>query len=322
MIRPFLRFVCLFVIATELICPRASAQTLSGQEVEGILEELTTIEEVLNGSRVSLRTSAVHAFEAAAVSDKTAYEFFLQCHKTLNFDAKEASFTDFRAWRDKNEDGIKTKSNLAALRLQLQYLVLTMKAAEGVKRETLIPELENFVANIITHSEELGKSGMKTLEGSVKTSIFAEAYKLHKSLELSDWCFEPGKLGDVYEKTVFPFMRSEHSESLGAAWDRRIDLEKKFVLITQEENQFQLNKFQTERLPQLHWQRATDIFRSDSPKQGAQSMLALLKENPNHTSLKNWLTEFRGLLGSSAVTKKTPEESTPLADETKPLGFE
>ncbi len=322
MTRALFTFACLITLSGGLTGPRASAEPLSGREVESILGELETIEEVLNGNRVSLRTSAVRAFEAAAASDKAAYEFYLQCHKTLNFDAKDASFTDFRAWRERNEEKIKSKSNLAALRLQLQYLVLTMKAAEGVKREALIPELENFVANIVAHAEELERSGMKTLEESVKTSIFAEAYKLDKSLELPNWSFEPGRFGQVYEQTVFPYLRSERPESLGAAWDRRIELEKRFVLIMQEDNQFELDKFQTERLPQLYWRKATDIYSSHSPKQGAQSMLALLKGNPNHTSLKNWLEEFRTLLESSEVATPASSETTPPVDASNPLGFE
>ncbi|MDF1740968.1 MAG: hypothetical protein P1U86_17530 [Verrucomicrobiales bacterium] len=322
MIRSFLTFTCLFVFTGGLMTAPARSEPLSGGEVESILKELTTIEEVLKGDRVSIRTSAVRAFEAAAASDKAVYEFYLQCHKTLKFDAKDASFTDFRAWREKNEERIKDKSNLAALRLQLQYLVLTLKAAEGVKREVLIPELEGFVANIVAHSEELEDSGMKTLRESVKTSIFAEAYKLDKSLEVQDWSFEPGRFGNVYESTIFPFLREEQPGNLGAAWDRRIELEKRYVLITEEENQFELDKFQTERLPELHWQKAKDLFSSYSPKQGAQSMLAILKGNPGHTSLKKWVEEFRTLLQSNIEAEAPSEETPPPVDPANPLGFE
>lgn len=322
MIRPLFSLTCLFAFTGGVITPPLHSEPLTGDEVESILNELATIEEDLKGDRVSIRTNAVRAFEAAAASDKAVYEFYLQCHKTLKFDAKDASFTDFRAWREKNEGRIKSKSNLAALRLQLQYLVLTLKAAEGVKREALIPELESFVANIVAHSEELEDSGMKTLRESVKTSIFAEAYKLDKSLEVPDWSFEPGKFGDVYEKTIFAYLRAEQPGSLEAAWDRRIELEKRYVLITEEENQFELDKFQTERLPELRWQKATDIYSSYSAKQGAQSMLALLKGNPGNTSLKKWLEEFRALLESNIPAKIPSDNPPPPLDPSNPLGFE
>lgn len=322
--RTFPTFLCLSVFAWRIICPLTAADSLSEEEVEGILGQLAVIEDEHNGNRVSLRTSAVRAFETAAASDKAAYEFYLQCHKELKFDAKDASFSDFRAWRERNEERIKSKSNLSALRLQLQYLVLTMKAAEGVDRETLVPELESFVANIVSHSKDLERSGMTTLEESVKTSIFAEAYKLNKSLEVSNWCFEPGNFGDVYAKTIFPFMRSEHPESLADAWDRRISLSKDFVMITQEENQFELDKFQTERLPELNWQKASDLYQNYSSKQGAQSMLTLLRGNPSHTSLKNWLDQFRELLAtsSSATPEAPPANTAPSVNNEGPLSFE
>ena len=301
----------------------SAEENLSHQQIEGILQELSTIEDVLAGKRVSLRTSAVQAFEAASSSDKAAYEFFLQCHKVLNFDAKDASFSDFRKWRENNEKRDKTGENLAAMRLQLQYLVLTMKASEGVKREFIIPELEAFVANIVNHTEELGSSGMRTLKGSVKSTIFAEAYKLNKSLEVEDWCFEPGNLGGVYEKSVFPYMRSENPDELAAAWDRRIGLEKRSVAISREGNDFELNKFETERLPQLYWMKATDLYQNASQQMGAQSMLSLLKSNPNHTSLKNWVAEFRTLLQSSIVeTTPSPESTAPAEEPTGGFRFE
>ena len=318
MIRKPILIVSLASILTGgLTLTPASADPLSRPEINGILQELTNIEDVLSGKRVSLRTNAVQAFEAASSSEKAAYEFYVQCHKVLNFDAKDASFSDFRAWRERDEKRTKTKENIAAMRLQLQYLVLTMKAAEGVKKEFIIPELESFVANIVNHTEDLGSNGMRTLNKSVKTTIFAEAYKLNKSLEIENWCFEPGSLGGVYEKSVFPYMRSEARDNLGAAWDRRIQLEKRTILITRKDNEYELNKFETEKLPQLHWQKANDIYLNFSQKQGSQSMLALIKSNPNHTSLKSWVEGFRELLlGSTPPITAPPITAPPIPDTT------
>ena len=42
---------------------------LTGEEIEVLLKELDTIQGVLDGNRVSLRTSAVQTFTAAAASD-------------------------------------------------------------------------------------------------------------------------------------------------------------------------------------------------------------------------------------------------------------
>jgi hypothetical protein len=309
-----LQFTAFFLgayLATPTSADPLSADPLSEEEINGLLEELSVIEDFLTGERVSLRTSAVHAFEAASSSDKAAYEFYVQCHKTLNFDAKDSSFSEFRAWREKNEDKINNKENLAAIRFQLQYLVLTMKAAEGVKRETLIPELENFVTDIVADTENLGGMGMRTLRSSVKSTIFAEAYKLNKSLEVDNWSFEPGNFGEVYDQSVFPFFRKEAPEALSAAWDRRINLEKQSVIIRYEDNDYELEKFETERLPELYWAKATDIYINVSPKQGSQAMLAMLKGNPGHTSLKKWLEQFRDLLATTAEQSS----AVPVVDE-------
>ncbi len=299
------------------------ADPLSGVEKEGLLLELNTIQEVLDGNRVSLRTSAVATFQAAAANEKAVYEFFLQCHKQLKFDSRDASFSEFRKWRESNEKRMKSKTNLIAMRLQLQYLVLSLRAAEGVKPEVIMPELEIFVANIASHAKDLESGGMRTLQGSVKKTIFAEAYKLDKSLEMENWSYSPGDYGSVYEKAIFPYIRGAKPETLAATWDRRIGLEKRFLLATQENNPIALQKFDTERLPQLLWQKAVDVYKSFSEQQAAKSMLQMVKVNPDHPNIKKWVDEFRALLaGAKEQNTETNTENPVQPNRNNPLGFE
>lgn len=305
------------------------ADPLSGEERESILSQLVAIEEGYEGNRVSVRTSAVQTFQAAAASDKAAYEFYLQCHKKLKFDAKDASFSDFRKWRESNEDRLRTKANLMAMRLQLQYLVLSLRAAEGVKMEVIVPELETFVGNIVVHYEDLEQQGMRTLRQSVDKTIFAEAYQLHKSLEMENWCFSPANFPDVYEKTVFPHIRATDPKGIGAAWDRRISLEKKLFIAREVEDKVAIYEFEKEKLPALYWSKAIDIYKVVSQREGAASMLQLLRANPEHPELKNWMDYFRELLKdeASAGSTQSPAVTRPAAAEVKPnpgnpLGFE
>jgi len=92
---------------------------------------------------------------------------------------------------------------------------------------------------------------------------------------------------------------------------RRINLEKQSVIIRYEDNDYELEKFETERLPELYWAKATDIYINVSPKQGSQAMLAMLKGNPGHTSLKKWLEQFRDLLATTAEQNS----AVPAVDE-------
>ena len=310
-------------LITGLAIPTV-ADSLTGDERGSILLELNEIQDVLDGEQLSLRTSAAQTFQAASASNDAAYEFYLKCHKILNFDPKGASYTEFRNWRDRQEDRVKTESNLSAMRVQLQYLVLSMKAAESADFDTIIPELEQFIANVVTNSESLN---MRTMQEPVTNTIFAQAYNLDKSLTMENWSYSPGNYSKVYEQTIFPFFRATATQGLAAAWDRRIALESGLFSRTHEGNVEALEKFQKERLPALHWQKSMDLYNSVSQKQGAAALIQLVRANPEHPEIRNWVGSFAELLknttkSASEEYPETTKETPPPVDPNNPLGFE
>lgn len=285
------------LIALAGLNGRICAEPLSGEQKENLLSQLKEIEAVVDGKRVNLRSGAVQTFLAASRSDEAAYEFYLNCHKKLRFDARDARFTEFRDWRDKNENRIKTKSNLIAMRLQLQYLVLTLRIAEGVERQAIIPELEAFVANTVSHVEDLGTDGLRTLRSSIKGTIFAQAYDLDQSLEVENWNYSPGDFFKCYDETVLPFFRTAQPEELANAWDRRINLEKQLTELTRSDNPIAMEAFSSEKLPRLYWAKARDVFLNASQQYGAAAMLNIIRTYTEHPDTSNWIDDLRDLLG-------------------------
>lgn len=275
------------------------AAPLTSDQLAKLLKELDAVEAEVNGKRMAMRSSAVEAFRKAAASDKAAYEFYLACVKELRFDSREARASEFREWRDRNEDRLKDDTQTAVLRLQLQYLVLTLRKAEGVEMGTIVPELETFVAGIAANAESLAGS-MRDLRESVLRTPFAQVYELNKSLKLSDWSEAPGNFEEVYGATVLPYYRKYLPEKLGEAWDRRIDAQSRLVATLQAEDPVALETYQTEELPRLKWAKAKDIYEHVSQPHGSIAMLNLLKENPGHPNASKWLEEFKVLLGKTA----------------------
>lgn len=287
-------FVALFLAPVR---GKAEADPLGEDVRQRILGELSTIEEVVTGKRVSTRKTAVAMFQNAAASDKATYEFFLECVKMLRFDEKGGSYSDFREWRERNEGSAKDESHLLAMRLQLQYLVLTLRAAEGVDRASIVPELEEFVGRIVANAELLEGAGWKTLREPVNRTVFAEAYELNQSLQMEQWHYAPGDYAGVYEQTVLPYFRAENPAELPAAWDRRIQLESQLVELAAEEDESAIETFRDERLPRLHWQKGVDLFQHVSQQQGATALLQILRTNADHPDATKWIGEVKGLLG-------------------------
>lgn len=298
LLRPFLSVLPLLACLPS--SPSAFAQALTPEQFEKIQQELNRIEGVVEEKRISSRSSAVSAFQKGAASDKAALDLYFECFKEVRFDRQDARSSDYRDWREKNEERVKEKENLAALRLQLQYLVLTLRAAEGVSRETLIPELESFAASIVANANEF-EEGLKRLREPVNATVFAQAYGLDKSLKVDNWSFNPGNFDSIYNQSVLPFYRESQPEALAAAWDRKIKLETDFVMATSEKNPSALETFKTETLPQLQFQKGRDMFAFCSQQQGALTMINLLKNHPDHPRAGDWLQEFRELLVQAMI---------------------
>lgn len=319
-------------------------QALTPDQIEKILQELKQISTQVEGSRLSSRTSAVAAFQKAVTSDKATLELYLACYKEVRFDRQDARSSDFRGWRERNEDLVKDPGTLAALRLQLQYLILTLRAAENVPFKTLIPELESFAANVVANAELLsgagpatssssgrgqsrnqghggnqgggggaGKTedGWKRLRESITSTVFAEAYGLDKSLKLANWSLTPGNFVSIYEKSVFPYYQHADPTQLAAAWDRRVKLEADYMSSTLADNPTALEVYKTETLPELQYEKARDVFKYASQQQGALAILNLLKTSSAHPKASDWISELTGLLKDAATPQ--PASAAPAA---------
>ena len=276
------------------------AQQLSPEQRQSLLGELEKLEETVNEKRLSVRSSAVDAFRAASSSPKAAYDFYLRCHKELKFTRAEARESEYRAWREKQESRMKSDEAMTALQIQLQYLVITLRRAEGAKLETLIPEIETFVANIVANVEELG-SASRILMEPVNRTIFAEAYELNQSLKLDSWAFAPGNYQEVYNNIIFPFYRAEKPEMLAAAWDKRIQLEKFHTETTREDDKIALTKLEDEKIPRLYWAKSVDLFENGFEDQSVLTMMNILRSQSDHPDASKWIEQLKGLLSTPAA---------------------
>ena len=168
---------------------------------------------------------------------------------------------------------------------------------------------------------------MRTIREPVTNTIFAQAYDLDKSLTMENWSYSPGNYSEVYEQTVFPFFRATATQELAAAWDRRIALESGLFSRTYDGNAEALEKFQKERLPALLWQKSMDVYNFVSQKQGAAALIQIVRANPEHPEIRNWVGSFTELLkntttSSSEEYPETTKQIPPPVDPNNPLGFE
>jgi hypothetical protein len=273
------------------------------------LEELETLSKAVSAKKFA---GAKDAFTAAMASDKALYDFLLACHRQLDFpNAKE---TEFRAWRDKQEARFKNAAHLLVVRLQLQYLVLSIHAAESKTKDRapVMTELANFMGTLAGVADRLGDEA-DALKKPVTDSVFGKLYQLDGELKGEGWELAPGRITEIYEKVLIPWYRANKPASVIGAWDARIGAAEKMALAGGEK---EMEQFTTKQLPSLRWKRAKELYSIGSHNQALPQLFAIIKEHPTHPNAQEWIASLRDLL--SGKTEESPGEAAATAAQAVP----
>jgi hypothetical protein len=306
------------ILAAALSLSSAHADVLSAAEREALLQKLEEMRADAESKVDARYRAAIAAYQAAMASDDAAMELYLNCVEKVNFKDQQRKNADFREWKRREADRLSDPAIGLALRLQLRWLILTLRAAsEKTERADLTSGVREVVDTIVTDAEKL-KNQRQILDQSAVSSLFARAYEIGE-VKVSDWVFSPGQIGEVYEKILLPPLRaSRQADSLRSAWIRRIQQEirlreflpeerdeggKRRIGMANDMRSPGYEQFIANTVPELQWSMEMDLFRHGDERNSALRMLAHLEKNLGHKSARKWATEFAMLLrGEDAET--------------------
>jgi hypothetical protein len=313
-----------FLVCSALTVSTVHADPLSAADREALLENLEKIRENAD-SRVDARFRlAIAAYREAMGSEEAAMEFYLKCIEKVNFEDQQKKNADFRDWKRKEDDHLKDMGFRLALRYQLRWLILTLRASsEKANRSELAVEAQEIVDSVFRDADKLEDQG-QALNQPVTATVFARAYEIG-NLEKNEWPLSPVDLGDIYEKIIFPPLRMPtRVESLRAAWIKRIQQEGIKIEIAGDNNNngggggrrngqpgpgpkstVEHDRFVMERIPEFQWQMEMDLFKSGDEAGAAMRMLAHIEKHLAHKSAREWGQQLKNLL--------TPKPATPVA---------
>lgn len=293
--------------------PPGAGQTISDDQAMRILEQLDELEDQIRSGNRRARSTAIQRFREASASPRAATEFYLECVQALDFEANEARQSDFRAWRDRNQRRLSSDSHALALQLQLQYLVMSIRAAETDPTEMapVIAELQQFMNNMVANQERIADQA-DMLRRPVTNTIFARAYGLDRSLRNENWEFSPMNYGGIFDKTLLPFYREFRPEQLGQAWNLRMRIEQ--VLAEESMDKAGYERFVRERIPEMQWDRAQDLFENEFRHQAITEMLAVVRNHPGHARAPGWIRTLRNQLVETFNTQPITPESGEITD--------
>lgn len=306
------------LLALLTACAAVRGETLSSADREALLEQLERIRESVD-SRISERfRAAIAAYQTAAASNEAAKEFYLRCVEKVDFEDQHKKSSEFREWKKREGDRLSDPGAGPALRMQLQWLILTLRASSERANAASLAESAREVLDAIYADAARFKGQQQILNQPVTATVFARAYEITE-VQVERWPLAPAMIGPIYEEILLPPLRHpDRLDQLRAAWLKRIQQE-----IARQEywrsgdsgrkigtadalRPPEYQKFLEEQVPALQWQMETDLFKAGDESGSALRMLAHLEKHITHASSREWADAFRGLIAPLPETSAPP----------------
>ncbi len=301
-------------LAFFLLLPAARAQQeIPPAEAAAMLSKLKDFKETNKENVKAYRGKVVQEIAAAAQSNASAIACYLEAVKATDFSGKNRENTQFRDWKKKNEEKIKSPDMQNAVRLQLTYLVLTLQHAAGMKTKDLIGPLMQY-CNQVLEDPELEKQ--PELKKPLSESLIVKWYNIGGLLPdgEGEWEMSPGNVEGIYETTVLPALREVKDPRLIQYWDAKIAREGSQA--RQSALAFNAGKFIEVRKPALLWNRAEDLLVLGQKSKAIGEMFALIKAHPSHPQVGGWIGTLEGILSAAAPAPAPLPASSPVPGAT------
>lgn len=317
--------LAVFFCAVALISA-ARAEPLSVSDRAVLLENLEKLRETSDSKINSRFRMAQAAYREAITSDEAVIDFYLKCTEKLNFTDQKKKPSEFREWKHAESDRLGDPAFKIALRCQLQWLILTLRAyPEKVTVESLAPDAQDIIDGMFSNADRL-KTQAKTLNQPVTSTVFAKVFEI-TGPEKKKWPLCPMDLAQVYEQVIFTAYRTSSTlNQRRAAWIKRIKQEEIKFEIWQEPAKSEkrigmasarspeYQKFMEVVIPELQWDMEMDLFNSGDESGAAKRMIAHIENHLNHKSSPTWGEAFKKLLlPKPAAPATTPETGAPPA---------
>jgi hypothetical protein len=305
----------------ENILPNPAA-VLSDSQASSVLDQLQVLEKQVMQMRGSALTVIMGKLRGAMGSDQAALNFYLECDRLVNSVRKERDKTEARKRQEDIEKRIEQRGKNAdqqeegdfglAVKLGIQYLVLTLEAheAKGEDLKKMVPKLQEYIQSVVDAAPKLkGRASFYLANSMSPNNSIVSALSLSGYLNGGGWSHSPLDIGSMFTQTLFPMAEEANKDSLPALWDARILAEGTFKKDNLFGPEFEL--WSRNELPTMRWQRAQHLYqKGSSPVNALADMLKVIKENPGHANAPTWVEGLRALVNHSA-TSQTSANTTP-----------
>lgn len=285
-------------------------------ETARVLEELKKVEETVQNSRSKNNFAAVEIIRQAAGSEAAAVELWMDSTRDVDFKIKDRKEAEWRQQRDRLSARLGQPGGATAIKMNLQYLLLTIKAASAAKPE----EKDEVMKNLVGFLEDAARAARELLPNQdifhqqVLSTPVARRFKLDQTVQVRmPWAPTP-ELTAAYESALLPYYREKGDPAqLQQLWTRRLQQEAAWVAA--RENEFEKHHYREFRQPSLEFSMALDLYKAGKAD-ALQRMMQIIQQNPGHKDAPHWLHNMKQAVIARALAQQT--QTAPAGGTTPP----
>jgi hypothetical protein len=278
------------------------AQDNGNIDIPSVMNALKSIKQKHEETQKTGRTKLLQEITAAAASPATAMSFYEEAVRATRFEGQNRENTQFNEWKHKGRDAdrLKDKNWQEAVRLHLAYLAITLQRSAGTETKDLLTQLLNYTKQIIAE-QDLLEDQDEMMNHPLADSVFVRWLQIGDQLtNLDKWEMAPGNLNGIFLKSILPELRKLKDPRAIEYWDLRIQREGNQASASRRN--FDLDKFNQMTRPKLLWNRAQEMLAIGQKGKAVAEMLAIIKSNPAHPSVDNWIENLEKLLKDHSQT--------------------
>jgi hypothetical protein len=301
------RYLFLPLLVAQLSTAFAQVQDAAPVDAKALLTQLHDLKEKHSTAEKAQNNKAIQDLLAAANSNATAVAFYQEAVRYVQFAGQNHENKEFRDWKQKEADRLKSAEFQTAARLHLIYLALTLQRASGTKVPDLMPGLLNYVNLLATNYPLVWNQELMTK--SVTDGIFSRWLGLDRSFSnFKDWEVNAGNLDGIYQKTILPQMRKDKDPKIVQYWDDKLNREKNKA--SNSGLAFKVDNFNLVDRPEILWSRAEDMLIIGQKNRAIGEMFAVVKNFPDHPKSGSWIGRLEAILSGKADAASGAESNT------------
>lgn len=236
-------------------------------------------------------------------NDFTLLNAYKDAYASVKFEGTNKERASIKAWEEKNKAAFREEEFLAALRLHVRYLILTLMKRAGEDELAMKGTLE-WLAAFPKDGERFRKvAGQDLLKRSLTDSPFVKAAEATRFVTgLANWATaDLGDLPQIHRINVIGGLRALHDPRLFAEWDANLRLEEEAA--NREALVLKKQEFLRNRHPWVMWQAGKDFVAAGRVRQGVDLMVRALRENPRSDHYDAIVGEIRRAIADARQAK-------------------